>query len=95
MKAKLDGSGSRNLDIAVPHGDHNHNYSVELASTGYLPRIAPARVGADLRWSKDGWRASVGAVRYSRQKDVAQNEAEQRLHPGRRAPGLPLGSQRQ
>ncbi len=75
VKAKLDGSGSRNLDIAVPHGDHNHNYSVELANTGYLPRIAPARVGADLRWSKDGWRASVGAVRYSRQKDVAQNEA--------------------
>ncbi len=30
---------------------------------------------ADLRWSKDGWRASVGAVSYSRQKDVAQNEA--------------------
>ncbi|WP_216072898.1 hypothetical protein, partial [Acinetobacter baumannii] len=26
VKAKLDGSGSRNLDIAVPHGDHNHNY---------------------------------------------------------------------
>lgn len=75
VKAKLDGSGSRNLDIAVPHGDHNHNYTVELANTGYLPRIAPARVGADLRWSKDGWRASVGAVRYSRQKDVAQNEA--------------------
>jgi len=75
VKAKLDGSGSRNLDIAVPHGDHNHNYNVELANTGYLPRIAPARVGADLRWSKDGWRASVGAVRYSRQKDVAQNEA--------------------
>ncbi|WP_286071390.1 TonB-dependent receptor [Stenotrophomonas sp. 57] len=74
VKAKLDGSGSRNLDIAVPHGDHNHNYTVELANTGYLPRIAPARVGADLRWSKDGWRASLGAVRYSRQKDVAQNE---------------------
>lgn len=74
VKAELDGSGSRNVDIAVPHGDHNHNYTVDLANTGYLPRIAPARVGADLRWSRDGWRASVGAVRYSRQKDVAQNE---------------------
>lgn len=74
VKAELDGSGSRNVDIAVPHGDHNHNYSVELANTGYLPRIAPARVGADLRWARDGWRASVGAVRYTRQKDVAQNE---------------------
>lgn len=74
VKAELDGSGSRNVDIAVPHGDHNHNYTVDLANSGYLPRIAPARVGADLRWSRDGWRASVGAVRYSRQKDVAQNE---------------------
>jgi iron complex outermembrane recepter protein len=74
VKAELDGSGSRSVDIAVPHGDHNHNYTVDLANSGYLPRISPARVGADLRWSKDGWRASVGAVRYSSQKDVAQNE---------------------
>lgn len=74
VKAELDGSGSRTADIAVPHGDHNHNYTVELANSGYLPRISPARVGADLRWSRDGWRASVGAVRYSSQKDVAQNE---------------------
>ena len=74
VKAELDGSGSRNVDIAVPHGDHNHNYTVELANGGYLPRISPARVGADLRWAKDGWRASLGAVRYSSQKDTAQNE---------------------
>ncbi|KRG62524.1 membrane protein [Stenotrophomonas humi] len=74
VKAELDGSGSRAADIAVPHGDHNHNYTVELANGGYLPRISPARAGADLRWSRDGWRASVGAVRYSSQKDVAQNE---------------------
>lgn len=76
VKAELDGSGSRSVDIAVPHGDHDHNYTVDLANSGYLPRIAPARVGADLRWSRDGWRASVGAVRYSSQKDTAQNEAE-------------------
>jgi len=75
VKAELDGSGSRSVDIAVPHGDHSHNYTVDLANGGYLPRISPARVGADLRWAKDGWRASVGAVRYSRQKDTAQNEA--------------------
>lgn len=75
VKAELDGSGSRTVALAVPHGDHNHNYTVELANSGYLPRIAPTRVGADLRWSRDGWRASVGAVRYGSQKDVAQNEA--------------------
>jgi len=75
VKAELDGSSSRRADIAVPHGDHSHNYSVDLANGGYLPRISPARVGADLRWSRDGWRASVGAVRYGSQKDVALNEA--------------------
>ncbi len=74
VKAELDGSGSRIRDIAVPHGDHSHNYSVELANTGYLPRISPARIGADLRWSRDGWRASIGAVHYNSQKDVARNE---------------------
>ncbi|MCW4472274.1 TonB-dependent receptor [Xanthomonas sp. H13-6] len=78
VKAELDGSGSRTVAIAVPHGDHDHNYTVELANGGYLPRIAPARVGADLRWSRDGWRASVGAVRYGEQKDVAQNEEPSR-----------------
>ncbi|KRG38304.1 hypothetical protein ARC78_15725 [Stenotrophomonas pictorum JCM 9942] len=75
VKAELDGRGSRAVDIAVPHGGHAHHYSVELANGGYLPRIAPARIGADLHWSRDGWRASLGAVRYSRQKDVALNEA--------------------
>jgi iron complex outermembrane receptor protein len=74
VKAELDGSGSRSVDIAVPHGEHDHNYTVDIANSGYLPRISPARVGADLRWSRDGWRASVGAVRYSSQKDTAQNE---------------------
>jgi iron complex outermembrane receptor protein len=75
VKAELDGNGSRSADIAVPHGDHSHHYDVELANGGYLPRISPARVGADLRWARDGWRASVGAIRYGNQKDVAQNEA--------------------
>jgi len=75
VKAELDGNGSRSADIAVPHGDHSHHYDVELANGGYLPRISPARIGADLRWARDGWRASVGAIRYGSQKDVAQNEA--------------------
>jgi len=75
VKAELDGNGGRSADIAVPHGDHSHHYDVELANGGYLPRISPARVGADLRWARDGWRASVGAIRYGSQKDVAQNEA--------------------
>lgn len=42
---------------------------------GNLPRIVPSRVGADLRWSRDRWRASLGAVRTSDQDDVAVEES--------------------
>lgn len=47
----------------------------ELDAGGNLPRIAPARLGADLGWSLDAWRASVGAVRYDSQDDVAGSES--------------------
>lgn len=42
--------------------------------SGNLPRIAPARLGAQLRWQHEGWRAALGATRTSRQNDVAVNE---------------------
>ncbi|WP_372012359.1 TonB-dependent receptor [Pseudoxanthomonas sp. 10H] len=74
VRARLDGSGSRTVEFDVPHGDHAHHYETELANSGYLPRIAPGRFGADLSWELDGWRASLGAVRYQRQDRVAQNE---------------------
>ncbi|MFT3791705.1 MAG: TonB-dependent receptor [Rudaea sp.] len=41
---------------------------------GNLPRIAPGRLGATLMWEDQGWRASLGAVGYARQDDVAQFE---------------------
>src|SRR3546814_18196727 len=47
VRAELSGSGTRQLDLSVPHGDHGHDYSVELAPGGNLPRIAPWRVGGD------------------------------------------------
>ncbi|GAB3514524.1 TonB-dependent receptor [Pseudoxanthomonas daejeonensis] len=74
VRGELDGQGSRTADFDVPHGDHAHPYSVDLANGGYLPRIAPGRFGADLSWALQGWRASIGAVRYQRQDDVARNE---------------------
>jgi iron complex outermembrane receptor protein len=39
-----------------------------------LPRIAPARLGADLGWSRGRWRASLGAIHYFEQDDVAEFE---------------------
>lgn len=74
VRGELDGSGSREVAFAVPHGDHFHRYRTELANDGNLPRIAPPRVGASLAWTLNGWRASLGAVRYQRQDDVAANE---------------------
>ncbi len=43
-----------------------------LDDGGNLPRIAPARVGADLGWKNDAWCASVGAAHY-----FAQNRASE------------------
>jgi iron complex outermembrane receptor protein len=45
-----------------------------LDAGGNLPRIAPARLGADLLWQRDGWRASVGALRYDEQDRLAEGE---------------------
>ena len=41
---------------------------------GNLPRIAPARAGAQLRWENDAWRASVGATGYDHQHKLAAGE---------------------
>ncbi|WP_226469703.1 TonB-dependent receptor [Luteimonas panaciterrae] len=41
---------------------------------GNVPRIAPSRLGAQLRWENNGWRASLGATRYNKQDKVAANE---------------------
>ncbi len=41
---------------------------------GNVPRIAPSRLGAQLRWELNGWRAALGATRYDKQDKVAINE---------------------
>lgn len=76
VRARLDGSGTRTVAVSVPHGDEVHDYESELAMTGNLPRIAPSRVGAELRWERGPWRASLGAIRYARQDRVAEGESE-------------------
>ncbi|MCX7033336.1 MAG: TonB-dependent receptor [Arenimonas sp.] len=52
----------------------------KLDDGGRLPRIAPARVGADLNWSLDGWRARIGAVRVADQDEVAELESPTEGH---------------
>ncbi len=76
VRGELDGSGTRNVVVQVPHEDEVEEFETEIAVGGNLPRIAPGRVGADLGWSLGNWRASLGAVRYGRQDRVAANEEE-------------------
>ncbi|TWI00960.1 iron complex outermembrane receptor protein [Luteimonas cucumeris] len=75
VRGELSGSGSREVGFSVPHGDHTHDYSVDLARGGNLPRIAPWRVGGELRWERGPMRASLGAVRYAEQDRVAEFES--------------------
>lgn len=76
VRGRLTGDGTREVAFSVPHGDHTHDYTADIALSGNLPRIAPWRTGAELRWESDAWRASVGAIRYGRQDRVAQGESE-------------------
>ena len=46
-----------------------------LDDGGNLPRIAPARVGGELRWRGNDLRASLGATHWYRQDDVAAGES--------------------
>jgi iron complex outermembrane recepter protein len=71
VRGRLTGDGTRTVAFSVPHGDHTHDYTADIAQSGNLPRIVPARVGTDLRWQGNQWRAGVGAVRSDAQDDVA------------------------
>ncbi|WP_245573306.1 TonB-dependent receptor [Marinimicrobium agarilyticum] len=46
----------------------------ELEGDTPLPRIPPLRVGLELNYERDGWRASVGGQRYFEQDRVAELE---------------------
>lgn len=47
-----------------------------LNDGGNLPRIPAARFGSELNWHNDDWRASLGAVHYFRQDDIATFETD-------------------
>lgn len=76
VRGRLDGQGTQEVAFAVPHGDHAHHYTAELPLSGDLPRIAPWRAGAELRWEGGAWRAGLGAIRHARQDRVAAHESE-------------------
>lgn len=76
VRARLDGTaGTEAVPVHIDHGDHAHDEIANVATGGNLPRIAPARLGAQLRWRGNQWRAAVGAVRYDGQDRVAAGES--------------------
>jgi iron complex outermembrane receptor protein len=76
VRGRLDGEDARAVTVTVPRGDHADEFDTVLALSGNLPRIAPSRFGGELRWEQGAWRASMGAIRYARQDDVAAGESE-------------------
>lgn len=76
VRARLDGAvGTEAVRVHIDHGDHAHDQIANVATGGNLPRIAPARLGAQLRWRGQQWRAAIGAVRYASQDRVAADES--------------------
>lgn len=74
VRGRLDGNGTRDVGVQVFHGDHTHRQDARLQRSGNLPRIAAPRAGGELRWERGGLRASIGAVHYFEQDDVAALE---------------------
>ena len=67
----LSTSDSGDLDLRV-FGD---TVRATLSNGGgNVPRIAPSRLGAQLRWKHGDWRAALGATRTNRQNKLATNE---------------------
>ncbi len=76
VRGRLTGDGTRTVAFSVPHEDHTHDYTADIALSGNLPRIAPWRAGAELRWQGEQWRAGVGAIRYARQDHTSEFESQ-------------------
>jgi iron complex outermembrane receptor protein len=75
VRGELTGTGVQEVPIAFDHEGETHEFIAQVPLGGNLPRIAPARLGGELRWELNQWRASVGAVRYMEQDDVAEFES--------------------
>lgn len=76
VRGKLTGSGTRPVTFTLEHEGEVETFTAELPLSGNLPRMAPSRFGGELRWEREQWRASLGAVRYARQDRVAASETE-------------------
>lgn len=74
VRGRLSGGGMAAAELRILHGDHTHLRVGQLAQSGNLPRIAPPRIGGELRWEAPVWRASLGAIRTFDQERTAMGE---------------------
>ena len=75
VRGKLSGDGWQAREIGVLHEGHLDPYQGELSAGGNLPRIAPDRIGSELRWEATDWRVSLGAIRTFKQSRTALGES--------------------
>lgn len=75
VRARLAGKRIRAAEVQVIHGNHVELLQGELVLQGNLPRLAPARLGAELRWEAPAWRASLSGTRSFRQSRTAAGES--------------------
>ncbi|PJK05143.1 hypothetical protein CO612_05205 [Lysobacteraceae bacterium NML71-0210] len=75
VRGRLRGNDTHERRIRILHGDHTHNRRAWLVEGGNLPRIAPMRAGAELRWEAPSWRAALSGTRVFNQDRVANNES--------------------
>ncbi|MFZ5657314.1 MAG: TonB-dependent receptor [Pseudomonadota bacterium] len=75
VRARLAGRELRDVTLDVPLEPGVETFQTTLDLSGNLPRIAPARIGGELRGERGPWRAALGAVRTLRQDDVAPDES--------------------
>lgn len=77
VRARLtaDASALQTQLIHAQHEGHLHVIAANISTGGNLPRIAPARVGSQLRWSREAWRASLDATHTFKQTRVATYES--------------------
>ncbi len=75
VRGRLTGDGVREVPITLVQENAIRRDTARIARSGNLPRIAPARIGGELRWELGQWRASLGAMRYAEQDDVAAFES--------------------
>ena len=75
VRGKLGGSGMQARTVGVLHEGHLDSKAGEVSMTGNLPRMAPDRIGGELRWEANNWRSSLGAIRTLRQSRTALGES--------------------